>query len=73
MWIKSRDNKQLIDGVSVKIEKQFKNYYLIGKIKGQSLASDVVLAKYSSIEDAQRELKHIEEAILENKSLYQVK
>lgn len=73
MWIKSRDNNQLIDTVSIKLEKQFKTFYLLGKIKGQSLASDVVLGKYNSNEDAKRELENIEKAILDGMTLYKVR
>ncbi|MGG7099107.1 hypothetical protein [Clostridium sardiniense] len=75
MWIKTQDKKKLVEVTKVELQKAIGSKYkcaIIGTLKNSSFFSSEIieLGKYSSLEDANIELKNIEKCITEDKKLY---
>lgn len=65
MWIKTQNNKELVNVCSIKIMKSGKKTYLMAVVDGAGFWSsgDVVIAKYKTLDEAEMAFNKIKESI----------
>ncbi|PCH99278.1 MAG: hypothetical protein COB81_11530 [Flavobacteriaceae bacterium] len=72
MWIKTQNNKELINVCAVKIMKSGKKMYLMAVIKGAGFMSsgNKIIAKYNTMDEAEIALSKIEISIANKEHIH---
>ncbi|PCH78071.1 MAG: hypothetical protein COB98_01545 [Flavobacteriaceae bacterium] len=72
MWIKTQNNRELINVCDVKILKSGKKAYLMAVIKGAGLMSsgNKIIAKYKTMDEAEIALDKIEISIANKEQIH---
>jgi len=72
MWIKTQNNRELVNASSVKILKDGKKTYIIAVINGAGFWSsgNVIIGKYKSLDEAVLAFKDIETSIVNSDCIH---
>ncbi|PCI33757.1 MAG: hypothetical protein COB60_07190 [Flavobacteriaceae bacterium] len=72
MWIKTQNNKELVDVSSIKIVKSGKKAYIMAVINGAGfwLSGDTIIGKYGTMDEAILALNKIETSISNRENIH---